>query len=130
MMTDPIADMLTRIRNALLVGKNEVRLPFSKVKKSVAEQIKKAGFIDDVRVDNDNKFPEIVLSLHAQDQPCRITDLERVSKPGRRLYAKSQDIPRVLGGRGVMIVSTSKGLLTDNEARKQKVGGELICKVW
>ncbi len=129
-MTDPIADMLTRIRNALAVGKTEVRLPFSKIKQSIAEQIARAGFIDNVSVDKSGTFAELILELHAADQPSKITDLERVSKPGRRLYAKSQDIPRVLGGRGIMIVSTSKGLLTDNEARKQKIGGELICKVW
>lgn len=129
-MTDPIADMLTRIRNALAVGKTEVRLPFSRLKQSIAEQIVAAGFLDKVTVDKEGTFPELVIKLHADDQPSRITDLERVSKPGRRLYAKSQEIPRVLGGRGVLIVSTSKGLLTDSEARKQKIGGELICKVW
>ena len=129
-MTDPIADMLTRIRNALAVGKTDVRLPFSKIKNSVAEQIARAGFINKVTVDKTGSFPELILELHSEGQPSKITDLERVSKPGRRLYAKSQDIPRVLGGRGIMIVSTSKGLLTDNVARKQKIGGELICKVW
>ena len=129
-MIDPIADMLTRIRNALAVSKNEIRLPFSKIKQSVAKQMVSAGFIDGVEVAKDGKFPELVLSLHKAGTSSRITNLERVSKPGRRLYVKSSDIPRVYGGRGVMIVSTSKGLLTDYEARKQKVGGELICKVW
>lgn len=129
-MIDPIADMLTRIRNALAVGKNEIRLPYSRIKQQVAELIKKSGFIDGVSVDKEPAFPELVLTLHAEGGASRITDLQRVSKPGRRLYAKSSDIPKIYGGRGVLIVSTSKGLLTDDEARKQQVGGELICKVW
>lgn len=129
-MIDPIADMLTRIRNALAVGKTEVRLPYSRLKQQVAEQIVKAGFIDHVSVDKEPKFGELVLTLHEAGSVSRITDLQRVSKPGRRLYAKASDIPRIYGGRGVLIVSTSKGLLTDDEARKQRVGGELICKVW
>jgi len=129
-MIDPIADMLTRIRNALAVGKTEVRLPYSRIKQQVAELIAKAGFIDGVSIDKEPKFGEIVLTLHEPGSVSRITDLQRVSKPGRRLYAKASDIPKVYGGRGVFIVSTSKGLLTDDEARKQRIGGELICKVW
>jgi len=129
-MIDPIADMLTRIRNALAVGKTEARLPYSKIKHQVAELIRKSGFINAVSTDKSGTFPELVLELHEPGTISRITNLERVSKPGRRLYAKSAEIPRVYGGRGVMIVSTSKGLLTDNEARKQRIGGELICKVW
>ncbi|MBP6042162.1 30S ribosomal protein S8 [Candidatus Saccharibacteria bacterium] len=129
-MNDPISDMLTRIRNALAVGKFEVRMPYSKMKHTVADQIKVAGFIDEVKINKDGQFPELVITMHDPETSSRITNLERVSKPGRRLYAKSKEIPKVLGGRGVMIISTSKGLLTDREARRQNIGGELICKVW
>lgn len=128
--TDPISDMLSRIRNALQVHKNTTRLPYSKIKYSVAEQLARSGFIDSVRIDDTSNFKEIELVMHQPNQPSRITKIERLSKPGRRYYAKADEIPSVLRGRGVVVVSTSAGIMTGDQARKQRLGGELICKVY
>lgn len=129
-MNDPIADMLTRIRNAIAASRNNVVLPHSKIKESIAKILKDNGFIADYQVDTSGSFKTLVLTIHSDGQSPVINALQRVSKPGRRVYASSQEIPLVLGGRGMVILSTSSGLMTGREARKQGLGGELICKVW
>lgn len=129
-MTDPIADMLTRIRNAILVNKNTVVVPYSKLKHNIATILKQAGFIKDVHVDTESKFKNIIVTINDENQNARITKLERVSKPGRRHYVKSTEVPQAMDGRGIFIVSTSKGLMTDAQARKEHVGGELMVKVY
>ena len=128
--TDPIADMLTRIRNALAVNKIAQQVPYSTLKYELAKELQKVGYLRDVKVEGDGTAKVILLTLRSEDQPSPITESERVSKPGRRLYSKADKIPRVMNGRGIMIVSTSKGLMTDTQARKERVGGELICKVY
>jgi len=130
--TDPIADMLTRIRNAINVRKNEVAMPHSKVKQSVAELLKASGFLHDVSVVDATagigKTLKIVIS--AEDENARITEIVRLSKPGRRSYANAKEIPVVKRGRGIVIISTSKGMMTGANAKQQGIGGELICKVY
>ena len=126
MMTDPIADMLTRLRNAQMIGKSEVSLPYSKIKQSIAEILKSSGYLAEVKVVQAGAFSQLVLQLSSAKN---IRKIRRISKPGRRIYAKASKMPVVLGGRGVMIVSTSRGIMTDNEARKQRLGGELMCEV-
>ncbi|GHU06790.1 30S ribosomal protein S8 [Alphaproteobacteria bacterium] len=128
--TDPIADMLTRIRNAINVGKSEVRVPSSKLKVVVAQQLKKAGYLYDVKVEKATPRDEIVITINEDGKNPVITEIDRVSKPGRRVYAGVGEIPRVKSGRGIMLVSTSKGVMTNREAIKQKLGGELLCKVY
>jgi small subunit ribosomal protein S8 len=128
--TDPIADMLSRIRNALAVNKSEVSLPHSKTKESVARLLKSAGYIDDVRVNNIEVGKALLLTLHSDATNSRITEIIRLSKPGRRLYTSADKMPSVKQGRGIVIVSTSKGMMTGYQARKARIGGELICKVY
>ena len=128
--TDPIADMLARIRNAIAVNKSEVLLPHSKVKEHVAKLLKDSNFIDDVNVADASVGKTLKITINGPDSNARITEIVRLSKPGRRLYAKADQIPSVKRGRGVMIVSTSKGLMTGAAAKAAKVGGELICKVY
>lgn len=128
--TDPIADMLTRVRNAVNAGKNEVRLPASKLKVTVAEQLKKAGYLSSVKVEQAKPQDEMVIMIHEAGEVPVFTEIERVSKPGRRVYAGASDIPKVKNGRGIVLVSTSKGVMTGVEAVKQRLGGELICKVY
>jgi len=127
--TDPIADMLTRIRNAAAVRKSEVSLPHSKMKQTVAEVLKKANFIDEVSVSGDGASKELVLVLNSEDANARIATIERMSTPGRRMYATSGEIPTFRQGRGIVIVSTSHGVMTGQEAKAKHLGGELICKV-
>lgn len=128
--TDPIADMLTRIRNAIAVRKSEVVLPHSKVKESVARLLKDAGFVADVKVTDATIGKTLKVVINEEGENARITEIVRMSKPGRRHYAGSDKIPAVKRGRGVVIVSTSKGMMTGAQARKQGLGGELICKVY
>ena len=128
--TDPIADLLTRIRNAISVGKNEVRLPSSNVKLTVAKELVRAGYLADVSVEQKTPRDDIIVTIARDGESPVITEIARVSKPGRRVYAKSTEIPRVKSGRGVMLVSTSKGIMTGREAIKNHLGGELICKVY
>jgi len=133
MMTDPIADMLTRIRNANVAMHDQVRMPSSKQKVALAGILKKEGYIEDFAVADDTTRPGSVLTVTMKYSPERqrtISGLRRVSKPGLRVYSKADKIPRVLGGLGVAVLSTSRGLLTDREARKQGVGGEILCYVW
>lgn len=130
-MTDPIADMLTRIRNANLVGHEKVELPASNMKRAIAEILKREGFIRDAEFIADDKQGILRLFLkYGKGQERVITGLKRISKPGLRVYVQHDSIPRVLGGLGLAILSTSRGLLTDKEARKERVGGEVLCYVW
>jgi len=128
--TDPIADMLSRIRNAILVRKNEVRMPHSNVKESVAKLLKDNHFVKAVSVEKAEVGKTLVVTINDQAENARITEINRISTPGRRHYVKSAEIPAVKHGRGIVIVSTSKGMKTGNDAKKQGVGGELICKVY
>jgi small subunit ribosomal protein S8 len=125
--TDPLADMLTRIRNAQAVQKDEVSMPHSSVKESVAKILKDNGFISEISVKKDGFRKEMTLVLNNQ---VHITEIARVSKPGRRVYAKVKEIPVVKQGRGIVIMSTSKGVMAGNDAKKQKLGGEVLCKVY
>jgi small subunit ribosomal protein S8 len=132
-MTDPIADMLTRIRNANVAMHDQVRMPSSKQKVALAGILKKEGYIEDFAVADDTTRPGSVLTVTMKYSPERqrtISGLRRVSKPGLRVYIKADKVPRVLGGLGVAVLSTSKGLMTDREARKQRMGGEILCFVW
>ena len=130
-MTDPIADMLTRIRNANMVRHEVLEVPASKLKKEVAEILKREGFVRDVEHIEDNKqgVLRIFLKYGANNERV-ITGLKRISKPGLRVYAKANEVPRVLNGLGIAIVSTSQGVLTDKEARAKQVGGEVLAYVW
>ncbi|MBF8376871.1 30S ribosomal protein S8 [Alicyclobacillus mali] len=131
MMTDPIADMLTRIRNANLVRHEKVEVPASKVKRAIAEILKNEGYIRDAEYIQDGPQGTIRLFLkYGKNNERVITGVKRISKPGRRVYVGHEDLPRVLGGLGIAIISTSKGIMTDREARRQGVGGEVICYVW
>ncbi|WP_342753115.1 30S ribosomal protein S8 [Shouchella clausii] len=130
-MTDPIADMLTRIRNANMVRHEKLELPASMLKKEIADILKREGFIRDYEFIEDNKQGVIRIFLkYGPSNERVITGLKRISKPGLRVYAKSTELPRVLGGLGIALVSTSKGVLTDKEARQQQVGGEVLAYVW
>lgn len=129
MMTDPIADMLTRIRNACMVRKPQVSIPFSKVKFAIAEKMKEEGYIENV-VKNDGPKPTMVVHLkYANNQPT-ITEIKRISKPGLRVYVKADEIPRVRGGYGTAVLSTSQGIMSDNQARQNGVGGEIVCTLY
>ena len=130
-MTDPIADMLTRIRNANQVSHPTVEMPSSKLKVQLAKLLKEEGYITDYEVKEVGKFKvlNITLKYDSKNKPI-ITKLERISKPGLRNYSKAKNLPKVLGGMGIAIVSTSKGLLTDRKARKENLGGEVICYVY
>lgn len=128
--TDPIADLLTRIRNASMVGKNEVRVPSSKLKKVVAEQLKKNNYLADVKVESAKPRDILVITIAKDGENPTITEISRMSKPGRRMYAKAAEIPRIKSGRGIVLVSTSKGVVTGQEAVKQRLGGELLLKVY
>ena len=132
-MTDPIADMLTRIRNANVAMHDDVRMPSSKLKESLAELLQKEGYIEGFSVADDPGRPGRVLNVRMKYSPERqrtISGLRRVSKPGLRIYIKADKVPRVLGGLGVAVLSTSRGLMTDRDARKAGVGGEILCFVW
>lgn len=130
-MTDPIADLLTRIRNANMVYHESLEVPSSKLKKEIVEILKREGFIRDYEYIEDNK--QGILRIYLKYGPNNervITGLKRISKPGLRIYVKADEVPKVLNGLGIAILSTSKGVLTDKEARAQHVGGEVIAYVW
>ena len=130
-MTDPVADMLTRIRNANTVGHSSVDIPASKLKKSIAEILKTEGYIKGYDVIDDGKQGIIRVQLkYTNDKERVITGIKRISKPGLRVYVKNSEIPKVLGGLGIAILSTSKGVATDRKAREEGTGGEVICYVW
>ncbi len=132
-MTDPIADMLPRIRNGNVAMHDEVRMPSSKLKEALAAILKREGYIEGFDVADSTDRPGKTLTIrmkYAQDRTRTISGIKRVSKPGLRVYAKADSLPRVLGGLGVAVVSTSQGLMTDREARKSRMGGEVLCFVW
>jgi small subunit ribosomal protein S8 len=132
-MTDPIADMLTRIRNANVAFHDQVAMPSSKVKEALAGILQQEGYIEGFAVEERVDRPAKLLTITMKYTPDRrrtISGLKRVSKPGLRVYTKSADVPRVLGGMGVAILSTNQGLMTDREARQRRVGGEVLCHVW
>jgi len=130
-MTDPIADMLTRIRNANTVGHETVDIPASKVKKAIAEILLEEGYINGFDVIEDGKQGTIKVQMkYGADKEKVISGIKKISKPGLKVYAKADDVPRVLGGLGIAIISTSKGIISDKQARQLGVGGEVICYVW
>ncbi|ABO65506.1 MULTISPECIES: 30S ribosomal protein S8 [Geobacillus] len=130
-MTDPIADMLTRIRNANMVRHEKLEVPASKIKREIAEILKREGFIRDVEYIEDNKQGILRIFLkYGPNNERVITGLKRISKPGLRVYVKAHEVPRVLNGLGIAILSTSQGILTDKEARQKGTGGEVIAYVW
>lgn len=130
-MTDPIADMLTRMRNANRVFKNTVTMPASRLKAGIAEILKTEGFIKDYKVVKEAVGSELKIFLkYAPNRIRAINGLRRISKPGLRVYARKDQVPRVLGGLGVAVLSSSKGIMSDKQARKQGVGGEVLCYVW
>ena len=128
--TDPIADLLTRIRNAKMVGKTEIRVPSSKLKKVVAEQLVKKGYLTKVAVEVAKPRDILVVTINDPSENSTIHEITRVSKPGRRVYAAAADIPKVKSGRGLVLVSTSKGVMTGTEAVRSKLGGEVLLKVY
>lgn len=133
MMTDPIADMLARVRNAGMAQHAVTRIPASKLKQRLAEILKAEGYIADVRTEESpiTQRPELVVALkYDRERASAFRGIKRVSRPGRRVYVRHDSIPRVLSGLGTSILSTSQGLMTDREARRRKVGGELLCEVW
>ena len=130
-MTDPIADMLTRIRNANTVGHETVDIPASKMKKAIAEILTEEGYINGFDLIEDNAQGTIKVQMkYGANNEKVISGIKKISKPGLKVYAKANDIPKVLGGLGIAIISTSKGIISDKEARKLQVGGEVICHVW
>ena len=130
MLTDPIADMLTRIRNAVTIKADKVDMPASRMKLDIARILKEEGFIKAYKVQKDKKQGVLRLTLKYAEGGSVVMGLKRVSKPGRRVYAGSGEMPRVMGGIGIAIVTTSKGILTDKTCRRDKVGGEVLCHVW
>ena len=131
MMTDPISDMLARLRNASIARHDRTEMPHSNLKQHVAEVLKQEGYIDDVRVsDGEGKKTLTVVLRYGRDKASAIDGVRRVSAPGRRLYVRHDRIPRVRSGMGISILSTSRGVMTDRQAREQRVGGELLCEVW
>lgn len=132
MLTDPIADMLTRIRNATLARHERVRVPASRLKKTIAEVLKTEGFVSEVsEEDGDQGLAFLTLVLkYGRDRLPAIEGIRRVSRPGRRIYVRAQEIPKVRSGLGIAVLSTSRGIMSDRQARKAGVGGELLCEVW
>ena len=129
-VTDTIADMLTRIRNANQMRYEEVTVPASNIKKEIARILKEEGFIKDYKIVSDDAQGTIVLTLKYNKKERVITGLKRISKPGLRVYAKNDEIPKLLNGLGIAIISTSKGIMTDKEARKENIGGEVLAYIW
>ena len=131
MLTDPVADMLTRIRNANKALHDTTSMPASKLKVEIARLLKEEGYITDYRVESGESFDNLVIQLkYGRGRERVLTDLKRVSKPGRRIYARKDRLPRVLGGMGISILSTSRGLMTSRKAAEEGIGGEVVCFVW
>lgn len=129
-MTDPIADFIIRLKNAFQSGRQEVEVPHSKIKEALAKILVDEGYLTEMKVDKSGKFPKLVLGLKYVGKQPALSGVKRLSKPGRRLYSSVSDLPKTLGGYGITILSSNQGLLTDAQARKQQVGGELICQIW
>ncbi|HEY8992620.1 MAG TPA: 30S ribosomal protein S8 [Candidatus Microsaccharimonas sp.] len=128
--TDPIADLLTRIRNAIMVGKNEITVPSSKLKVTVAKELKKAGYVVGVKVEAAKPRDILTVTINNPGETSTINEITRLSKPGRRVYVGANDIPKIKSGRGIVLVSTSKGVITGSAAHKARLGGELLLKVY
>jgi len=128
--TDPIADMLTRIRNGIAVGKHQVSMPHSKVKETVARILVENGFLADVQTSEEAGRKALTIIINSELESAKITEIARVSRPGRRVYVKADEIPSVKRGRGIVVVSTSHGVMAGQQARDKRLGGELICKVY
>jgi small subunit ribosomal protein S8 len=128
--TDPVADLLTRIRNAIAVGKNEVRVPTSKLKFAVADKLQKINYLEKVEVEDAKPRGILHIVINNEGEATRINEIDKVSTPGRRVYAGVNEIPKVKSGRGTVLISTSKGIMTGQEAVKNKLGGEILVKVW
>ena len=128
--TDPIADLLTRIRNAVMVGKNEVKVPSSNLKLAVAKELKKAKYLSDVKIESAKPRDMLVITINKEGENATINEIKRISKPGRRVYVGATEIPRVKNGRGLVLVSTSKGIVSGQNAIKERLGGELILEVY
>ena len=129
-MNDPIADMLTRLRNATAAGQSSLTLPYSKLKSDIAKILKKEGYINETELVTEDGHQAIKIQTKFVNKTSAISGLKRVSRPGLRRYVGAGEIPRVLGGMGIAVLSTSRGILTGHEARKQKVGGELLAYIW
>lgn len=130
MTTDPIADTITRIKNALMARHEKIEIPYSKMKKAVVDILLKEGYVNDVTVKEAKPFNYLVITLKYIGKSPAVNNVKRLSKPGRRLYAPVSKLPKTLGGYGITIVSTSKGVMTDKDARKANLGGELLCQIW
>ena len=128
--TDQIADLITRIRNAIMVGKNEITVPTSKLKVAVLESLEKAGFIDSFEIKPAEPRAKIKVTINKLDEIAKINEIQKVSKPGRRVYVAADEIPTIKSGRGLVLISTNKGVMAGTEAKKLRLGGELLIKVW
>ena len=128
--SDPVADLITRIRNAIAVGKTEIRVPTSKLKFAVAEKLQKINYIEKAELEKAEPLEILHIVINNEGENARINEITKVSKPGRRVYASVEEIPRVKSGRGTVLISTSKGIMTGQEALKNKLGGEVLVKVW
>ena len=128
--TDPVADLITRIRNAIAVGKTEIRVPTSKLKFAVADKLQKIHYLEKVEVEKAEPRSILHIIINNEDENARINEITKISKPGRRIYAGVNEIPKVKSGRGTVLISTSKGIMTGQEAVKNKLGGEILVKVW
>lgn len=128
--TDQIADFITRIRNAIMVGKTEIRVPTSKLKLAVANGLKDAKFIDSVEIEEAKPRNILHVVINKPGEVAKINEISKISKPGRRVYTTADEIPKVKSGRGVVLISTSKGIMSGQEAKKQRLGGEVLVKVW
>ena len=128
--TDQIADLITRIRNAIMVGKNEITVPTSKLKVAVLESLEKAGFIDSFEIKPAEPRAKIKVTINKLGEIAQINEIQKVSKPGRRVYVAADEIPTIKSGRGLVLISTNKGVMTGTEAKKLRLGGELLIKVW
>lgn len=128
--TDPVADLLTRIRNAVMVGKNEIRVPSSKLKVVIAKELQKAKYLTAVKVESAKPRDILVVTINKPGENSTITEITRMSKPGRRVYAAGSDIPRIKSGRGMLLISTSEGVMPGHVAYKKNIGGELLLKVY
>ena len=128
--TDPVADLITRIRNAIAVGKTEIRVPTSRLKFAVADKLQKIHYLEKVEIEEAEPRSILHIIINNEDENARINEITKVSKPGRRIYAGVNEIPKVKSGRGTVLISTSKGIMTGQEAVKNKLGGEILIRVW
>lgn len=130
MITDPISDLLARLRNAYLANKDYFSAPFSRINYAILEIFKQEGYISSLEVQDQSRFKSILIGLRYIQSTPALSGVKRLSKPGRRLYSVASDVPKTLGGYGITVLSTNKGLMTDKQAKQKNLGGELICQVW